>query len=101
MWNMKLRFLTTLFAAAAMLASPWAAFAADAKPDKKNVKPYTLKTCPVTDEEISDTGDMKPYAFTHEGREIKLCCKSCLKKFNKDAAKYIKKIEEAEKKAAK
>jgi hypothetical protein len=40
-----------------------------------------------------------PYVFTYEGREIKLCCKSCLKDFKKNPAKYIKKIEAAEKKA--
>ena len=37
-----------------------------------------------------------PYVFTHEGREIKLCCKGCLKDFNKDSAKFVKKIEKAE-----
>ena len=41
------------------------------------------------------------YVFVHEGREIKLCCKSCLKDFKKDPAKYIKKIEAAEAKAKK
>jgi hypothetical protein len=46
-----------------------------------------------------DMGD--PYVFTHEGREIKLCCKSCLKDFKKDPAKYIKKIEKEEKKQSK
>jgi YHS domain-containing protein len=30
-----------------------------------------------------------------------MCCKSCLKDFKKDPAKYIKKIEAAEAKAAK
>lgn len=67
--------------------------------EKKAVKPYTLKTCPVSDEVIDDKGDMKPHSFVHEGREIKLCCKGCLKDFNKDAAKYVKKIEAAEKAA--
>jgi len=38
----------------------------------------------------------KPYVFTHEGQEIKLCCKSCLKDFNKDPKKYVKKIADAE-----
>src|SRR5258706_6080558 len=60
-------------------------------------KPYTLKTCPVSDEKLGDMGD--PYVFTHEGREIKLCCKGCLKDFNKDSAKFVKKIEKEEKKA--
>jgi YHS domain-containing protein len=39
-----------------------------------------------------------PYVFTHAGREVKLCCKACLKDFNKDPAKYVKKMEAAEKK---
>lgn len=68
--------------------------AADKKP-----KPYTLNTCVVSDEKLGADADMKPYVFTHEGREVKLCCKSCLKDFKKDTAKYIAKIEAAEKKA--
>ena len=67
----------------------------------KKAKPYPLKTCVVSDEEINDKGDMKPYAFVQDGREVKLCCKSCLKDFNKDKAKYMAKIEAAEKKQAK
>jgi len=67
--------------------------------DKKPVKPYPLDTCVVADEKLGADPSMKPYAFVHEGREIKLCCKSCLKDFKKDTAKYIAKIEAAEKKA--
>jgi hypothetical protein len=67
--------------------------------DAKKPKPYPLKTCVVSDEEINDKGDMKPYVFTQDGREVKLCCKSCLKDFKKDPAKYMAKIEAAEKKA--
>ena len=84
------------------LAAPIVALSADVPDGQKaeKAKPYTLKTCPVSDEKLGgDMGD--PYVFTHEGREIKLCCKSCLKDFNKDSAKYIKKIEAAEKKAKK
>ena len=81
--------------AAAFVAAPSAGFGAEAK----KPKPYPLKTCVVSDEEISDKGDMKPYVFTHEGREVKLCCKSCLKDFKKDTAKFMAKIEAAEKKA--
>jgi hypothetical protein len=39
----------------------------------------------------------KPYLFVHEGQEIKLCCKSCLKDFNKEPAKYLKALAEAQK----
>lgn len=89
-----------LLLAAAVIVLPVAGFAADEKKADKP-KPYTLKKCVVSDEELDEKGDMKPYVFTHEGREIKLCCESCLKDFKKDYAKYIKKIEEAEKKAKK
>ena len=41
---------------------------------------------------------MKPYEFVHEGQTIQLCCKSCLKDFNKEPAKYLKKMEEEAKK---
>lgn len=65
--------------------------------DKTKAKPYPLKTCVVSDEKLG--GDMgEPYVFTHQGREIKLCCKSCLKDFNKQPARFIKKLEAAEKK---
>jgi hypothetical protein len=73
-----------------------AGFGAEAKP---KAKPYPLKTCVVSDEKFGgEMGD--PYVFTHEGREVKLCCKGCLDDFKKDAAKYVKKMEAAEKKEA-
>jgi hypothetical protein len=63
-------------------------------------KPYPLQTCVVSGEKFGgDMGD--PHVFTYQGREIKLCCKSCLKDFNKEPAKFIKKLEEAEKAKAK
>ena len=65
----------------------------DAKP-KPKVKPFILKTCPVSGDKLGEMGD--PYVFEFEGREIKLCCKGCLKDFKKSSAKYVKKIEEAE-----
>jgi hypothetical protein len=34
-----------------------------------------------------------------DGQEVKLCCKSCLKDFNKDKAKHMAKIAEAQKKS--
>lgn len=88
------------FIVAVLLASfataPWVAFSADK--DAK-AKPYPLTTCVVSGEKLGEMG--KPYTFKHEGREIQLCCKSCLKDFKKDPAKYVKKIEEAEAKAKK
>ncbi len=86
-----------------LLTTPLAALAADhqhgdAKATDAKAKPYPLKTCIVSGEKLG--GDMgKPYIFVHEGQEIKLCCKSCLKDFNKEPAKYIKKLAEAQKSA--
>jgi hypothetical protein len=72
--------------------------AADQKPTDAKAKPYPLKTCVVSDEEIGKDPDMKPHVFTYKGQEVKLCCKGCLKDFEKDPAKYTKKIENAQKK---
>jgi YHS domain-containing protein len=60
-------------------------------------KPYPLKTCVVSGEKLGEMGS--PHVFTYQGREIKLCCKGCVKDFNKEPAKYIKKLDEAEKTA--
>jgi hypothetical protein len=54
--------------------------------------PYPLETCLVSDELIGEDPDMEPYAFVHEGQEIKLCCKSCLKSFDKEPEKYLVKL---------
>lgn len=86
-----------------LLTAPLAALAADpqhgdAKATDAKAKPYPLKTCIVSDEKFG--GDMgKPYVFVYEGQEIKLCCKDCKKKFDKDPAKYIKKLADAQKNA--
>ena len=58
-------------------------------------KPYPLTTCVVTDGTLGEMG--APHVFTYQGREIKLCCQGCLKTFNKEPAKYVKKLEAAEK----
>lgn len=78
----------------AYVAAPAASFAAEGKKEKAK-KPYPLKTCLVSDEELGSMGDA--YVFVHKGQEIKLCCKSCQKDFRKHTAKYLKKIEKAEK----
>src|SRR5512138_1183790 len=98
-----LKTLTVGALCAAFVAGPFAgsAFADDKKADSKattKLKPYTLKTCIVSDEELGGMG--KAFVFDYEGREIKLCCKSCQKDFKKDPAKYIKKLEQAEAKEA-
>ena len=63
------------------------------------LKPYTLKSCIVSGDKLGEMGD--PFVYAYKGREIKFCCKNCLKDFNKDPAKYMKMIEAAEAKAKK
>ena len=90
----------TVIGAAAGLAVVALAAAGHAEGKNEKPKPYPLKTCIVSGEKLD--GEMgKAYLFTYQGREIKLCCKSCLKDFDKEPSKYLKKIEEAEAKAKK
>src|SRR6266571_1721192 len=81
-----------------VLGAPLLGAAAEGKKESK-VKLYTLATCPVSDEKLGEMG--RPYVFTNDNRQIKLCCKDCLKDFKKDPAKYVKKVEEAEAKEKK
>ena len=62
-------------------------------------RPYPLDKCLVSGEKLGDHG--KPYVFTHEGQEIKLCCEDCLKDFKQNPAKHMKAIAAAQKKEKK
>lgn len=88
--------IATAFTAIILTASP-AAFA-DTKQSgapkteekKEAAKPYPLKTCIVSDDKLGGMG--KPVVFVYEGQEIKLCCKDCRADFDKEPAKYLKKL---------
>ncbi len=100
-----MRKIKTLVAVAILVgfaAAPIIALADDAKSDAKpdaKLKPYPLKTCVVSGEKLGEMGEA--YVYKYKDREIKFCCKDCVKDFNKNPAKYIKKLEEAEAKAKK
>ncbi len=90
----KLR-LVTLMAVAAAVSLTLTARAGDTNsvptPDK-------LDTCPVSGDKLG--GDMgKPYEFVYKGQEVKLCCHSCKKDFDKNPDKYMTKIRAADKAA--
>jgi len=89
-----IKHITAAALVATFLATPFAGLAAESKSDDK-AKDYPLTTCVVSGEKLGEMG--KPYVFTHEGREIQLCCKDCLKDFKKDPAKYVKKLDDAKK----
>ncbi len=59
--------------------------------EKEESASYPLDVCIVSGHPLGSMGE--PYAFTHEGREVRLCCKGCLGAFQKDPAKYIAGIE--------
>jgi len=49
-------------------------------------------TCPVSGETLGE-GDMgEPVAHAYKGRTVMLCCPSCIKKFDKEPAKYLSKL---------
>ena len=51
---------------------------------------YPLSTCVVSGEALGSMG--QPTIIHHEGVEVRLCCKGCVKKFNADPAKYLEKL---------
>jgi hypothetical protein len=69
-----------------------AAYSADAPAE---AKPYPLMTCVVSGEKLGTMG--KPFVHSVEGREVQFCCKACLKEFNKDTKKFLKKLDDASK----
>jgi hypothetical protein len=83
--------LTVLALTGAFLAAPWTGFAAD----KPKAKPYPLDTCLVSGEKLGDHGDV--YEFVHKDQQIKLCCKGCLKDFNKEPEKFLKNLSKGKK----
>lgn len=91
-----IRHLSALALVGSLVAAPLTGFAAEDK--KPEVKPYKLTTCAVSDEKLGEMG--KPFVFEHKGQEIKLCCKSCKKDFDKNPEKFLKKMAENEKKEA-
>ena len=49
---------------------------------------YPIKTCVVTGDAFG--GDLgPPIDVNYKGRKVRLCCKSCVKKFNANPDKYM------------
>jgi YHS domain-containing protein len=90
--------LVNLLAVALFLSGAALVAQAEDAPSKTPPKPDLMKTCPVSGDKLGEMD--KPYVFVYKGQEVKLCCKMCKADFDKDPAKYIKKIEAAAKKAA-
>jgi len=85
-----------------LLAALWTAnVVADDAPKTPETKPaapatatpkaYPLKTCIVSDNDLDSMGEQA--SFVYQGQTIKVCCKPCIAKFEKNPAKYLKKLE--------
>jgi len=107
MTNMKtIKSAFWIIPAAALVLSAFNLSADDSAREKPRA--YLLKKCIVSGDKFDpDLGG--PYVYIYKdkkvkgdvGREIKFCCKDCLKDFNKDPQGYLKKIDEAEAKLKK
>lgn len=71
---MKTTMLAILIAATAVTFTPKLAAAV-----------FPVKMCIVSGEELGDD----PVGVNYKGRNIGLCCKSCVKKFNTNPEKYV------------
>ena len=67
-------------------------FAADTK-DTGVPSAYPLKKCVISGDTLGEMA--KPFKVTYEGTDVYLCCKSCLKDFNKDPGKYVATVKAA------
>jgi YHS domain-containing protein len=54
---------------------------------------YPIDYCLVSGEKLGEMGD--PVIKMYEGREVRFCCGMCPATFEKDQAKYLKKLDEA------
>ena len=88
------RSILTIAIASLLTASAWAA---DTPAETAKAKPYPFDTCIVTGEKLGDMGGA--VVVIKDGQEVKFCCKGCIKAFDKDPAKYLKKIADAPAKA--
>ena len=97
------RTLLTVATLALLAGTPALVHAADTNSPGSStnavVKPYPLDYCLVSGDKIG--GDMgKPIVMVYKGQEMKFCCSDCPPKFKKNPEKYMKMLDEAEKKAA-
>lgn len=60
---------------------------------KAQLADYPLKNCPVSGEPLGSMGD--PIDQLYGTTLVRLCCKGCIKSFEKEPAKYIEKLDAA------
>lgn len=70
----------------------------DAAVIKQQMEHYPLTTCVVTDEVMGSDSEEEPVDIVSNNHLVRLCCKGCIKKFEKEPAKFLAKLDEAWKK---
>jgi len=55
-----------------------------------SVKPYPLDVCIVGGEKLGSMGE--PATLIYQGQQVKFCCSGCQPEFEKDPAKFLKKL---------
>ena len=66
---------------------------ADAPPAAATAYPFD--SCIISGEPLGSMGEA--IVQVHEGREVKFCCKGCIKSFKKDPAKHLASIDQGAK----
>ena len=95
LWRQTNTMKKILLLTALALAASFTTQAEDIKPAEIPPVPSKLETCAVSGEKFG--GDMgQPYVFTYKNQEVKLCCKSCKKTFDKNPDKFMAKIRAAD-----
>ena len=55
---------------------------------------YPLSICIVSGDKLGQMG--APTVRNYKGTEVRFCCKDCVKDFEKDPDKYLKRLQDAE-----
>ena len=61
--------------------------------NKQPISTYPLSICVVSGDKLGEMG--APTVVNYKGTEIRFCCKDCVKDFEKDPEKYLKRLHDA------
>ncbi len=63
------------------------------QPAQQAAQAYPINWCVVSGEKLGEMG--APVEYNYNGRQIKFCCKNCVKTFEKQPARYLAKLDSA------
>jgi YHS domain-containing protein len=76
-----------------LLITTAACFATEEVEKTATAAPYPLSICVVSGDKLGVMG--APVIVQHDGTEVRFCCKDCVKDFDKDPEKYLKRLHAA------